>query len=201
MDSPDARTMKGYAAALIRHYFWLDTKPPSSPDSRPWTMARELSVWQRLVDAGYTPEDVNGAIAHYRRVFPGKTDPCRMTVFYWRTDGGFNSTPVLEECIAARHKSERTRPRLPSELRRARFSDYLESGAWRDGTRFRDYIQEGSLTPSAPRQADGAKDGMRRTEGDSPNPGSAGEQPGRQQSPAPMGQSTASQSSTGGAPG
>ena len=93
--------MRGEAAALIREHLWLGKTPPRSVDRRPWTMGRELSIWNLLVAAHFRPCDINGAITvarKLRRDWEGT--PVRMTVFYWQRQGGvFTATPFLEQCI------------------------------------------------------------------------------------------------------
>ena len=54
---------------MIRRALWRGRTPPS-PDRRPWSMARELHAWQRLVDAGTDPRELNAALGALRSVYP-----------------------------------------------------------------------------------------------------------------------------------
>jgi hypothetical protein len=128
----------GPAAALIRHHLWQSKEPPPSPDSRPWTMDRDLSIWKRLVEAGFDPVELNGAITMVRHL---KTDPAplRLTVFYWKSEEGFCATPFLEECVGLYHKrgaeiSDAPQPVAPGRRGPVRageimFESWLKSGA------------------------------------------------------------------------
>ena len=90
----------GDAAALIRKHLWRGKTPPPSPDSRPWSMARDLNIWKRLVILhGVEPTDLNNAIRFFRWV-SSSTDPLRMTVFYWRKDGEWTGSVFLHEAIS-----------------------------------------------------------------------------------------------------
>lgn len=140
----DIKTLKGHAAALIRHHLWLGPDAPESPDSRPWTMGRELSVWQRLVDAGYNPEHLNGAITVVRNVSQ-RAEQLTMLIFYWKKGDEFTATPFLERCVATylRRDGERTDNglRTPKQL----FDDYLRTYGQQGLTSwmsFSDYKQE-----------------------------------------------------------
>ena len=99
--------LRGDAAALIRLHLWQGKIPPKSPDKRPWTMSRELSIWNLLVKGRFNPDDINGAIAVMRTVRPYDG---QMTLrwFYWfKKDEGFGSTPFLEQCVGYHHKGQR----------------------------------------------------------------------------------------------
>lgn len=60
---------KRAAAGIIRRHVWRGRMPPS-PDRYPWSMARELHAWQRLVDAGTGPVELNAALGLLRSVYP-----------------------------------------------------------------------------------------------------------------------------------
>jgi len=139
--------LRSEAVPLIKEHLWLADEPPPSPDKRPWSIARDLSVWNRLVDAGYDPEHLNGAISVCREVARNMSGPKTLCVFYWRTDDGFNATPFLERCIAKYLKKEAGEDR---RTRRAQFDDYLRSGAAKTGLRFLEYGVSATVHPADP---------------------------------------------------
>ncbi len=97
----EEKAAMGDAAALIRKHFWLGTTPPPSPfpnDPRPWSMARELSVWKRLLFCGADPEELNGAIQHIRDLIHQPGEPLRLTTIY--NAQGY-AMPVYEQARAA----------------------------------------------------------------------------------------------------
>ena len=98
----------GDAAALIREHLWAG-KVPGSPfptDKNPWTMGRELTIWRRLVLAGWPPEDLNGAIPQIRKLLPHHDgEPLRLTTIY--NHAGY-ATPLLEQAIGLYHKARST---------------------------------------------------------------------------------------------
>ncbi len=99
--TPDEKQLMGDAAALIREHLWLGTTPPPSPfptDKRPWSMARELSIWRRLVLTGRDPEELNGAIQHIRDIIRQDGEPLRLTTIY--NAAGY-ATPIYEQARAA----------------------------------------------------------------------------------------------------
>lgn len=97
----EEKSAMGDAAELIRRHLWLGPTappPPNPKDPRPWSMARDLSIWKRLLFNGRDPEEINGAIAHVRKVLPNQADiPLRLTVFY---SGTGNATPIFEQARA-----------------------------------------------------------------------------------------------------
>lgn len=119
------------AVPLIQTHLWLGKEPPRSVDKRPWSMARELSIWNLLVKANFKPEHINGAIAVTRKLRPDwDGEKLRLTIFYWSRQGGvFTATPFLEQCIGyhlsrvGRESRERRRldvaPTVGDVLRRA----------------------------------------------------------------------------------
>lgn len=112
----DTKQAMGDAAALIREHLWQGREPPRAPDHpRKWTMGRELSIWKRLVSAGWSPEELNGAISVVRTVRPydGKM---RLTWFYFRTKDGWTGTPLLEACVGYFHKNQRDGKRKAGRL-------------------------------------------------------------------------------------
>jgi hypothetical protein len=91
--------LRSEAVPLIKLHLWGSRHPPTSPDGRPWTIARDLNIWNRLV-TGFKPAHVNGAITVVRKLrHEWANEALRLTVFYWRRPGGFCATPFLEECI------------------------------------------------------------------------------------------------------
>jgi hypothetical protein len=77
----DLNTFRGDAAALIRKHLWLGkTVPPDAPPG--WGIARDLDVWNRLVEDNH-PEHVNGAIQAARAALKGdlRAGPLTMAVF------------------------------------------------------------------------------------------------------------------------
>lgn len=60
---------KREAAGIVRRAVWRG-RVPTSPDRYPWSMARELHTWQRLVDAGTDPHELNAALGQLRTVYP-----------------------------------------------------------------------------------------------------------------------------------
>ncbi len=95
------KKLMGDAAALIRTHLWLGNAPPPSPfpnDPRRWSMARELSVWKRIVFCGADPEELNGAIQHIRDIIHQPDEPLRLTTIY--NSAGY-ATPVYEQARAA----------------------------------------------------------------------------------------------------
>ncbi len=103
-------------AGEIRAHLWRPTTP-DSPDSKPWTMARELSIAKRLIASGYSFEELCGAISVVRELRPDWTGPLRLTVFYWMRQGEdgvvFTSTPFLTQCVGLWHKRRPTPAKLP----------------------------------------------------------------------------------------
>lgn len=86
--------LRGEAASLIRTYLWLSERPPQSRDSRPWTMGRELSMWNALVREGNDPEAINGAITLVRKMIRIQ-GPMTLHIFY--SNGG-KTRPIFEQC-------------------------------------------------------------------------------------------------------
>jgi hypothetical protein len=92
---------KAAATALIREHLWQGQTPPSPfpNDPRPWSMAREITVWSRLVRLGHDPEEINGAIAHIRGILTNHEGvPLRLTTIY--NAAGY-ATPIFERARAA----------------------------------------------------------------------------------------------------
>lgn len=84
---------KREAAGIIRKHVWRGDVP-RSPDRRPWSMGRELHCWQRLVDRGVDPAELNGALTVLRTVRPSAT---RLTYLTRGQDGW----ALLADCIQA----------------------------------------------------------------------------------------------------
>lgn len=61
---------KREAAGIVRRAVWRDGRCPPSPDRYPWSMARELHAWQRIVDMGTDPQELNAALGLLRSVYP-----------------------------------------------------------------------------------------------------------------------------------
>lgn len=102
---PTAYALKSEAAPLIREHLWLGNvpPPPPHPSDKPWSMARDLHIWQHLVDAGYTPELLNGAITTVRGIMTNGNGerPLTMRVFWWK-----GATPLVEQAIGEFCKRE-----------------------------------------------------------------------------------------------
>ena len=123
--SPETTALMGEAVPLIRHHLWQSNTPPKSPDKRPWSIARELNIWKRLVKAGFPPADLNGAITVIRTVRP-YDGPMRLTWFYGRKlneagDVEWTGTTLLEMCVGYHHKNQgqdrKHKARLPDSVR------------------------------------------------------------------------------------
>lgn len=120
MSPAELHALRSAAVPLIQDHLWLSKVPPRSLDAKPWTIGRELSIWNLLVAANFEPEHINGAITvvrTLRRDWDGQ--PLRMSVFYWKRQGGFCATPFLEQCIGyyltrRARKEYATTPMLPS---------------------------------------------------------------------------------------
>ena len=69
------RILRSAAAEAIRAHLW-QPHPPGPHGGRPWTMGRELDIFDRLVSHGWDPVELLGAIAHIRTV-AGTTGPAR----------------------------------------------------------------------------------------------------------------------------
>ena len=89
---------KREAAGLIRRTLWRDGCPPS-PDRYPWSMARELHAWQKLVDLGTDPAELNAALQVLRTVYPR----ARRVTCLLHTPG------LLADCLQAVRASEADR--------------------------------------------------------------------------------------------
>lgn len=115
MTPAELHRFRSEAVPLIREHLWLGTVPPRSADKKPWTMARELSIWNLLVAAKFEPEQINGAITVVRALRKDWAGtPLKLTVFYWTRQGGvFTATPFLESCIGY-HLSRRDREQRES---------------------------------------------------------------------------------------
>ena len=123
--------LRSEAVPLIHQHLWLGKKPPRSPDKRPWSIARDLSIWNLLVEAKFDPEHINGAITVVRTLRSDwEGEPLKLTIFYWQRQGGeFCSTPFLEAAIGywlnrqTRERREKKRldvpPTVAQVLRRA----------------------------------------------------------------------------------
>ena len=96
---PRIKELRGEAAALIRKYLWLSKTPPmmNVQDSRPWTMGRDLSMWNALVKEGNDPEEINGAITVVRKR-TRIVGPMTMHIFY--SNAG-KTRPIFEQCKSA----------------------------------------------------------------------------------------------------
>ncbi len=101
------KELRGDAAALIRKHLWQSTKAPPSRDGRPWTMGRELSMWNALVREGNDPEEVNGAITNVRAL-TNISGPMTLHIFY--SNGG-KTRPIFEQCKSRWLASEKEGPR------------------------------------------------------------------------------------------
>lgn len=102
--TPEEKEAMGEAAELIRKNLWLGKTPPPPPhpNDKPWSMARDLSIWKRLLFLGHSAEELNGAIENARSVLSNHDGvPLRMTIFY--NHQGY-AMPALEQAIGIFHK-------------------------------------------------------------------------------------------------
>ena len=106
---PRIKELRGEAAALIRKYLWLSKTPPVSPQTfdKPWTMGRELSMWNALVREGNDPEEINGAITVVRKRLR-IVGPMTLHIFY--SNGG-KTRPIFEQCKSAWLKDQDKKPK------------------------------------------------------------------------------------------
>lgn len=89
------------AAHAIRRHLW-QPGAPGPLGGRPWTMARELQIFDRL--ARHTDAlELIGAIAHVRAI-AGTRGPIRLTWLIHRQRG----QALLSRALAASHASEPT---------------------------------------------------------------------------------------------
>ncbi len=87
------------AAAAIRDHLW-QPHPPGPLGGRPWTMARELQIFDRLA-RDHDPLVLVGAIAHVRRL-TNTRQPARLTWLVHRHRG----PALLSRAVAAFHASQ-----------------------------------------------------------------------------------------------
>lgn len=113
---------KREAAGIIRRHVWRGIMPPS-PDRRPWSMARELHIWQRLVDAGHDPHELNAALTMLRMVRPSAY---RLT-FLTRGDGPGLIADALQAARIARAVLDRPVGRRDDVARPRGIGDVLLS--------------------------------------------------------------------------
>lgn len=113
-------------AGLIKSELWLGKDPPPSPDTKPWTMGREHSVFKQLLK-GWSAEELVGALSVIQTVNP-YDKPRRGTVFYGtRVDPKdrariiWTGTPMLERCvsywISGKRAEKRVRSKDPGRVR------------------------------------------------------------------------------------
>ena len=87
------------AAAAIRKHLWQPTKP-GPLGGRPWTMARELQIFDRLARE-VDPLELVGAIEHIRRL-TNTRGPARMTWLIHPQRG----RALLSRALGAFHASQ-----------------------------------------------------------------------------------------------
>lgn len=109
---PRINELRGEAASLIRTYLWRSERPPKSRDARPWTMGRELSMWNALVREGNDPEQINGAIMTVRSL-TRITGPMTLHIFY--SNAG-KTRPIFEQCKSAWLKDSEKKPKHLSDV-------------------------------------------------------------------------------------
>lgn len=102
------------AAQAIRRHFWQPIQP-GPLDGRPWTMARELQIFDRLA-RDFDPLELIGAIEKARGVL-GTDSPMRMTWFI-RIDRG---RALLTRSVAAFHSQAPPGPPRGGSLERFTF--------------------------------------------------------------------------------
>ncbi len=100
------------AAAAIRRHLW-QPEPPGPLGGRPWTMARELQVFDRLIAHGWDRDELLGAIEHVRAIANTK-GPARMTWLVHPQRG----RALLSRAVAEYHRSLPPLPRLLADIRR-----------------------------------------------------------------------------------
>ena len=87
------------AAAAIRRHLW-QPGPPGPLGGRPWTMGRELQIFDRLA-RHMDPLELVGAI-EYVRTITGTTGPARLTWLVHRQRG----PALLARAVAAFHENQ-----------------------------------------------------------------------------------------------
>ena len=92
------------AAAAIRRHLW-QPGPPGPLGGRPWTMGRELEIFDRLISRGVDPLVLLGAIEHIRTI-TGTTGPARLSWLVHRQRGA----ALLSRAVAAYHAAQATTP-------------------------------------------------------------------------------------------
>ncbi len=117
---PRIKELRGEAASLIRTYLWRSSNPPRSRDGRPWTMGRELSIWNALVAEGNDPEEINGAIMKVRGLMTRVSGPMTLHIFY--SNGG-KTRPIFEQCKSAWLKDSEKKPKHLSDVLKEIMSD------------------------------------------------------------------------------
>ncbi len=94
------RILRSAAAEAIRAHLW-QPHPPGPLGGRPWTMGRELQIFDRLVSHGWDPLELLGAIEHVRAV-ANTRGPARLTWLVHPQRG----RALLSRCVAAYHASQ-----------------------------------------------------------------------------------------------
>ena len=114
--SAELNELRGEAAALIRKHLWLSKDPPQRrlPTGPPWTMNRELSMWNALVKEGNDPEAVNGAITLVRKMIRIQ-GPMTLQIFY--SNGG-KTRPIFEQCKTLWLDTQEKNPKHLSDVLR-----------------------------------------------------------------------------------
>jgi hypothetical protein len=106
---------RGQAVTLILERLWLNTRDsPPRRFGRDWSIANELSIWNALVKHE-SPEEVNGAIGHMRRVGEfGDSEPLSLKLFHSKDP---NSRTLYAACLQAhRRELERDAGRFQRQL-------------------------------------------------------------------------------------
>ena len=98
------RILRAAAAEAIRAYLW-QPHPPGPLGGRPWTMGRELEIFDRLISRGVDPLVLLGAIEHIRTI-TGTTGPARLSWLVHRQRGA----ALLSRAVAAYHAAHSTPP-------------------------------------------------------------------------------------------
>jgi len=97
-----ATPIHALAAVAIRRHLWQPGPPLAPVAGRPWTMARELQIFDRLARE-MDPLELLGALAHVRAL-AGTTGPARMTWLIHPQRG----RALLSRAVAAFHAAQPT---------------------------------------------------------------------------------------------
>ena len=98
--------LRSEAAGLIRKHLWNGASEKDLPPAfgKPWTMGRDLNIWNALTKH-YKTEELNAAIRVARSLRPDWQDqPMTMRCFYFKIEGEWAASGFLSNCIGEAHK-------------------------------------------------------------------------------------------------